>query len=610
MTALRHFETISELYLHLAQVRRPSVEKPAFYYNDGERYVAVSFDEFTARVESFGMGMRELGVERESIVAILAENRPEWIYADFATIGLGAADAPLYPSLTSDTVEYILRDSEAVGVVVSNKHQLAKVASIAKKPKRLKFVVTMNDEDAEGENVYSFSEVCRMGERALAERPKAFEEIAARAEPDEVASVIYTSGTTGEPKGVVLTHRNIMSNVRDAHATMPIEEGDRFLSFLPLCHIFERMAGYYTMFAGGVSLYHTGGVENVADGLQIIKPTIMTAVPRLFERIYSRVVSSVERESSTKRAIFRWAIDVGYRYHEARRAGAISPFLKARHKLADKLVLKKIRDRTGGKIKYFISGGAALPRELGEFFEAVGVLVLEGYGLTESSPVISVNRVDNYKFGSVGIPFPSVEVKIANDGEILARGPNVMRGYFRNKKETDKTIVDGWLHTGDVGMFDSDGFLFITDRKKHLFKTSAGKYIAPTPIENAFRAGKYIDQFVLIGERRTFLSALVVPDFEALKVYADREGIAYGDVADLTKRDEIYDLFEKEIAKLQKKLANYERVRKFAVLDKPFTVEDGEITPKLSVRRKNVEERYKHLIDEMYGAGLKDRRLP
>jgi long-chain acyl-CoA synthetase len=605
MTSLRHFETISELYLYLAQVRRPSVEKPAFHYNDGERYVSVSFDEFKNRVESFGMGLRALGTERESIVAILAENRPEWIFADFATIGVGAADAPLYPSLTADTVEFVLRDSEAVGIVVSNKHQLDKVAAMKKKPKRLKFVVTMNDEDAEGEDVYSFSDVCRMGERALSENPDAFEELAAMASPDDVASVIYTSGTTGEPKGVVLTHRNIMSNVMDAHQSMPIEEDDRFLSFLPLCHIFERMAGYYTMFAGGVGLYYAGGVENVADGLRKIKPTIMTAVPRLFERIYSRVVSSVERESAAKRAIFRWAIDVGYRYHEARRAGAISPILKPQHRLADKMVFKKIRDRTGGNIKYFISGGAALPRELGEFFEAVGVLVLEGYGLTESSPVIAVNRIDNYKFGSVGAPFPSVEVKIANDGEILARGPNVMRGYFRNKKETEKTIVDGWLHTGDVGMFDSDGFLFITDRKKHLFKTSAGKYIAPTPIENTFRTGKFIDQFVLIGDSRTFLSALIVPDFDALKEHADREGIAYGDVADLTKRDEIYDLFEKEVAKLQKKLANYERVRKFALLDKPFTVEGGEITPKLSVRRKNVEERYKHLIDEMYGSGLK-----
>ena len=274
--------------------------------------------------------------------------------------------------------------------------------------------------------------------------------------------------------------------------------------------------------------------------------------------------------------------------------------LSVKHKLADKLVFKKLRDRTGGKLRFFIQGGAALARELGEFFESVGITIAEGYGLTESSPVISANRIDNYKFGTVGKPFASVEVKIAHDGEILARGPNIMQGYYKNKKETENTIKDGWLHTGDIGVFDAEGFLIITDRKKHLFKTSTGKYIAPTPIENLFLASKYIEQFILIGDRRMFLSALIVPDFEALKEYADSRGIKYSSNDDLVQIKEVYDLMENELGKFQKNLANYERVRKFALLDKPLSLDGGEITPTLKVRREVIENRYKNLIDGMY----------
>jgi long-chain acyl-CoA synthetase len=400
----------------------------------------------------------------------------------------------------------------------------------------------------------------------------------------------------------MLTNWNIVSNVLAASEAIPFTKDDVFLSFLPLCHIFERMAGYYTAFSSGGQVCYAEGIEAVANNMIEVKPTILTTVPRLFERIYSKIKKNVESQSEKKQKIFNWAIEMGRQYALAKKADSVTISLLLKYKAAEKLVLNTIREKTGGRLRFFVSGGAALPRELGEFFEAVGITILEGYGLTESSPVIAVNRVDDYKFGSVGKPFPGVEVKIASDGEILARGPNIMQGYYKNKKETEAVLKDGWLHTGDIGVFDAEGFLVITDRKKHLFKTSAGKYIAPTPIENLFLGSKYIDQFVLIGDRRMFLSALIVPDFEAIREYADSHGIDYTSNEDLTNSKEIYNIIEKDLERFQKQLANYERVRKFVLLERPFSLESGEVTPTLKLKRKVIEERYGSLIDEMYSS--------
>ena len=421
-----------------------------------------------------------------------------------------------------------------------------------------------------------------------------------KVQKDDLCTIIYTSGTTGEPKGVLLTHWNILSNSKAALEILPIYETDVWLSFLPLCHIFERMGGYYTGFASGGTMCYAESIEAVSTNLLEVKPTLMTSVPRLFERIYSKVIKNVESQPIKKQKIFYWAVNIGKDYAQAKKAKKIALSLSLKYKLANKLVLQKIREKTGGNLRFFISGGAALARELGEFFEALGILIIEGYGLTESSPVITANRPDDYKFGTVGKVIPGVEVKIAQDGEILARGPNIMQGYYKNKKETDAVLKNGWLHTGDIGVFDAEGFLVITDRKKHLFKTTAGKYIAPTPIESLFVSSKFIDQFVLIGDSRMFLSALIVPDFEAIKEYADSHKIAYSSIEELAKNTEIYKVIENDMTKLQKQLANYERVRKFVLLEKPFSIETGEITPSMKIKRKFVEERYRHLIEEMY----------
>jgi len=602
MALLAEFKTIPELYIFLTEVYGKKTNKNLMYRKVDNKYEGISYAEFKDQTDNFAFGLAALGIIKDDKVAIISENRPEWVYSDIAILGLGAVDVPIYPSLTAESIEFILNNSESKGVIISTKFQLNKILKIKHNLRYLKFIVVLNEKDISNEEnfIYTFIEVQEMGKNLRATDQNYFSQKMKAVRENDLCTIIYTSGTTGVPKGVMLTHKNIISNVRSALEAYPIGETDIFLSFLPLCHIFERMAGYYTGFSSGGQIYFAESIETVAQNMLEAHPTILTSVPRLFERMYSKIIKNVESQPVKKQKIFYWAIEVGKEYAAAKKAGRIPITLSIKHKLADKLVFTKLREKTGGKLRFFISGGAALSRHLGEFFEAAGLIIIEGYGLTESSPVIAANRFDDYKFGTVGKSFPEVEIKIASDGEILARGPNIMQGYFKNKKETDEVIHDGWLHTGDIGVFDANGFLMITDRKKHLFKTSTGKYIAPTPIENLFLSSKYIDQFVLIGDRRMFLSALIVPDFEAIIEYADSHKIQYTEVEDLMKQKEIIDLFDKDMAQLQKKLANYEKIRKFKLLTKPFTIETGEITPSMKVKRKFVEDEYSQLIEEMY----------
>ena len=602
MPLLKVCSTVPELFEFLTEDYANRTKSFIMMHKVNGKYEGISYSKFKEETESFAFGLASLGVERQDKIAIISENRPAWVYSDMSIVGLGAIDVPLYPSLTSDSIEYILNNSESKGIIVSNKFQLNKILKVRKNCPKLEFIIIMNEKDGITSDpaIYTFNEVQLKGGKLKQEDPLFFKDKMHKVQKDDLCTIIYTSGTTGEPKGVMLTHWNILSNSKAALEILPIYESDVWLSFLPLCHIFERMGGYYTGFASGGTMCYAESIEAVSTNLLEVRPTLMTSVPRLFERIYSKIIKNVESQSVKKQKIFNWALRTGRDYTHAKKTKEISLALTIKYKLANKLVLQKIKDKTGGNLRFFISGGAALARELGEFFEALGILIIEGYGLTESSPVITANRVDDYKFGTVGKVIPGVEVKIAPDGEILARGPNIMQGYYKNKKETDAVLKNGWLHTGDIGVFDSDGFLVITDRKKHLFKTTAGKYIAPTPIENLFVSSKFIDQFVLIGDSRMFLSALIVPDFETIKEYADSHRIPYSNERDLVNNSEIYKAIENDMSKFQKQLANYEKVRKFVLLDKPFTIESGEITPSMKIKRKFVEERYRHLIEEMY----------
>ena len=602
MSILKPFKTVPELFKYITEDFEKGKTKPMLMRKVNEKYEGISYAQVRRETEKWALGLTKLGVKKTDKVAIISENRPEWVYVDMAVLGLGAVDVPLYPISTAETVQFILNDSKSVGVFVSNKFQLNKVLKIKNNCKEIGFVIVFSDEDVSDlDNVYTIKQIQSFGEEFGNENPDYFNSTMTYAREDDLCTLIYTSGTTGEPKGVMLTHKNILSNVRSAHQVFDMGPDDIFLSFLPLSHVFERMAGYYSALSCGASIAYAESIEKIAINLKEVRPTIMAAVPRLFERIYSKIRRKIDNEPEKKQKIFRWAIDTGIQYNSLKKSTESIPIsLTLKRKLADKLVYGKLREATGGRLRFFISGGAALARELGEFFDAVGILIIEGYGLTESSPVIACNTPKDYKFGTVGKTFPGCELKIAKDGEILAAGPNIMLGYYNNKKGTDEVIKNGWLHTGDIGVFDAEGFLHITDRKKHLFKTSGGKYIAPSPIENLFLASKYIEQFIVIGDRRMFVTALIVPDYEALKEYADANRIQYSSQEELVKMKQIYEMLEKELSQFQKKLANYEKVRKFTILENPLTIEGGELTPKLSVKRKVVEERYSDLIDGMY----------
>ncbi len=602
MGAVSQFKTLSELFRDVVLGYGKGKTKAFLKHKVDGKFVDITYDEFYEQAETLALGLASLGVAKDDKVAMISENRPEWAVSDFSILGLGAINVPLYPISTADTVEFIFKNSESICAIVSNQFQLNKITKVWKNLPDLKFVIVMNDMDtSESKNVYTLAQIQENGRKYRQTNPKHFVNSMNLAKEDDIATLIYTSGTTGEPKGVILTHKNVVSNVLAAHSVIAVRETDVLLSFLPLCHIFERMAGHYLAISAGATIAYAEGIEKVASNLVEIKPTIMTAVPRLFERMHAKIIKNVESQPEKKQKIFFWALNIGKEVSERKRKGESLPILlNLKHKTAKKLVLDKIYKIMGGNLRFFVSGGAALTRELGEFFAAVGILILEGYGLTETSPVLTVNREEDYKFGSPGKVLPGVELKIASDGEILATGPNIMQGYYRNKKETESVMKDGWFHTGDIGVFDAQGFLIITDRKKNLFKTSGGKYVAPTPIENMFMASKYIEQFVLIGDRRMFVTALIVPDFEALKEYADAHRISYSDAKELVNLKQINELLDKEISVFQKNLANFERVRKFTLLDKPFTVETGELTPKMSIKRKVIEERYSDLIDDMY----------
>ena len=601
MAVVVDFSTIPEMFDRIT-TKYVLSDRPILMHKVDKQYRSISYAEIRRKVELFALGLASIGAKREDNVAIISENRPEWVVADMGIVALGAVDVPIYPTLTPPQIAYILNDAAVKVVIVSNSLQLGKISKIKSDVKSLQHIVLMNEKSESGaEKTISFSNVLSQGEDFEKSHPTFFRDSIFQVRPEDLLTIIYTSGTTGNPKGVMLTHHNLVSNMKAAAEVFPLGDTDTLLSFLPLCHSFERMAGYYTAMACGSTVAYAESTETVSDNLLEIHPTVVTTVPRVFERIHTRMMKQIDSSAPARQRIFHWAVSVGKEYAQQRRSGTVSPALRVQHALADRMVFSKLKQKTGGRIRFFVSGGAALSRELGEFFEAVGVLIIEGYGLTETAPVLTANRLDDFKYGTVGKPIPGVEIKIADDGEILAKGPNLMRGYYNNAEATAEVLdKEGWFHTGDVGLFDPQGHLMITDRKKHLFVSSGGKNIAPQPIESLFLQSKYIDQVVLVGDGRMFLAALIVPEFEGLREYAARHGISSSMSVDLVRSPEIRKLYEKEIQHLQKDLPTYERVRRFELLPAQLTVEGGEITPTLKVKRKVVEKKYADLIEKMY----------
>jgi long-chain acyl-CoA synthetase len=593
--------TLIEL-LKMAVANRPQFE--ALRFKQGKQWTTMTGERLLERVSNVTLGLYDLGVRKGDHIGVLAESGPMWSITDYAILSNGAINIPIYPTQPVHQVEYILRESEPKLLFVSTSRQLRRVEAALKKFPDLRIVLFQADTD--DENVTAFSALEESGARLVKERPEAYELISSDVHPSDLASIIYTSGTTGEPKGAMLTHSNITFNALAAGTFLEIEPSGRMLSFLPLSHIFERMVLYLALNCG-VQINYAGGIETVASDIKDVQPTLMSTVPRLLEKIYARMQKNAADAGGMKKRIFHWSLGVARRSAELRTMGKpLPPILQLKLDIADRLVFSKLREAVGGKIRRMVSGGAALPPDLALIFLGAGIPVLQGYGLTETSPVIAVNTLDHNRVPSVGRPLPGVEVKIAEDGEILTRGPHVFPGYFKKPEETADCFTnepdarERWFKTGDIGLFDRDGFLFITDRKKDLIKTSAGKYVAPQMIEGLINQSEFVEQAIIIGDKRKYVSALIVPDFERLRAWSKEQGVESKDKAEMIADRRVFDMMKAEVGRLTRELADYEKVKKVALLPDEFTIDGGELTPTLKIRRRIVEQKYNDLIESLY----------
>ena len=572
----------------------------AYQYKKDGKYVPISHADVLRRVRQLSLALTALGVKRGDRVAIMSENCPEWAIADWACLCSGVTDVPIYPTLPAEQIVHPLNDSGAVVLFVSNAAQAAKAASVRAQLKTVRHVISFVEPAPEGADM-TFSALEASGVKLdLSARAEEWKAAALTVQPDDLATLIYTSGTTGLPKGVMLTHDNIASNVIASSKKVPLTAGTVALSFLPLSHIFERM-GDYLFFHNGVGIAYAESIDTVPLNLSEVRPHFAMAVPRLFEKMYARVLENALSGGVVKARIFRWAVGVADRWADETLAGRKpGPVLAWQYGLAQKLVFSKLKERTGGRLRYFVSGGAPLAAPINKFFYAAGLTILEGYGLTETSPVIAVNSDEHFRIGAVGKPLDGVEVKIAADGEILTRGPHVMRGYYNRPDATAEVIdADGWFATGDIGVLE-DGFLRITDRKKDIIVTAGGKNIAPQPIENRVKLNKYVSQAVMIGDRRKFPAILIVPNWDNLERWAAIKHIIWTDRSQLIAMPTIQSKMDQEVRKELEGLASFETPKKIGLLEHDFTIERGELTPKMSVKRRVVDQSYKELIDKLY----------
>ncbi len=576
--------------------RRPD----ALNYKSGGNWLPISSDEMLTRIRRIAAGLHRLGVRQADRVAILSESRAEWTLMDGGCMFAGAIDVPIYPTLTASQVAYILKDSGARVLAISSTEKMLQVSDALRDNPQLEQVIVF-DNDGGTQDAITLAELEKRGDVLLKENPTLVDRVAHEITADELATIIYTSGTTGEPKGVMLRHSNLVSNLIDSAGHFSFGEADSVVSVLPLSHIFERTAMYMYIY-NGMAVYYGEALELIGPNLREVRPTIFVGVPRIFEKILARVKDKSAERGKLNVLMLNWAITVAKEHARLSvNRQNIPEALELKHRVADKLVFRKLREAMGGRIRLLISGGAALPEDLGYIFLGAGLPIVQGYGLTETSPVISAGRLEDNRIGTVGKPIRNVEVRIAPDGEIETRGPNVMSGYYNKPAETAAVITeDGWFKTGDIGTLDADGFLRITDRKKELFKTSGGKYIAPQPIEQMIKGSLFVNQVVLIGNGRKFPAALIVPDWERLGSYTELKGIKVNGRAELCRHPRIIDLFERQIASFTTGLAQYERVKKIALLENELTIEGGELTPTMKVKRRVIDEKYRDVIDRLY----------
>jgi len=570
----------------------------AVRYKEGDAWQELTYRAFGGKIDALARSLIAYGVNEGDMVGIFSENRPEWAITDFATLSVRAVSVPIYATNTAQQAEYIVSDARLGIVFVGDQNQYDKIKSFSGAHEHLRYIVAFDStvKLRDDDSLYFSDLLKRGGDDSYKE---IMEQRLNAGSPDDVATIIYTSGTTGDPKGVMLTHANFCHQIDAVDANFNVGPKDRSLCFLPLSHAYER-AWSYVVFENGAQNNYLADPKRIIEYMQDVRPTAMVSVPRLYEKIYSTVFDRLEKASPFRKKLFKWAVVIGSDYGYAVRNNEAGVVLSAKHWLADRLVLGKIRDIVGGPKNFFSAGGAALSKDIEEFFFAAGLLVCEGYGLTESSPMITYNCPSAFKFGTVGKPVPLCEVKIGENGEILARGPNIMKGYYNKPEDTAATIVDGWLKTGDVGIIDEDGFVKITDRIKDLIITSGGKNIAPQRIETLVGRDHYIEQIEAIGDGRKYVSALIVPAFAALETYARDQGIAFASREELVQKQEIIDFYRKRIEDQSGELAGYEKIKAFTLLPNEFTQEGGELTPTMKIKRKVVVEKYRDIIDAMY----------
>jgi len=597
--------TLNELF---NQAMRKRVDQVVMRYKRDKKWRDLTGAQLNERVQNLALALHQLGIRAGDRVALLAESSPEWSVTDYAILANGGVNVPIYPTQSVDQVGYILRNSGARMLFISNDKQLRRIRPAldsfkSKERPRLMLFEAPKEEKKDGE-VTTLASLEKIGQDERSRQPRLYEQLAAQAGPEDLATIIYTSGTTGEPKGVMLTHQNLVSNVLNSGKVFDLRPDDSALSFLPLSHVFERTVLYIYM-SFGVQINFARGVETVAEDIKEVRPTVVTAVPRLFEKIYATINKRASEQPPVKQKIFHRAVEVGREVAMLRDKGERVPIrLALELKVLDKLVFTKWREAIGGRLRFFVSGGAAMPPELTYIFAGAGITILQGYGLTETSPVVALNRQNDNRIGTIGKPIPGVKVRVAEDGELLVQGDNVMQGYYQMAEETERVLQrheDGvWFHTGDIGAIGEDGYIRITDRKKDLIKTSLGKYIAPQPIESLIRAIPMVEQAIVIGNNRKFPSALIVPAFDALRSYARSLGIEAKDNSELTRHPRIIEYFKKKIDEVTRDLASHEKIKKIALLDQEFSVESGELTPTLKVRRKFVEDKHREAIDALY----------
>jgi len=566
-------------------------------------YHDVSWREFQETVIKVGLALRSLHFQKGDRIAILSENRPEWAFVDLGAIGIGVVDVPIYATSSSKEIAYVINHSKAKAIFISSHDLLEKVVSELVEMQSIQHMIVFDDVKQISEKLTSWQNFLKLGE---SQGKITFNDLNQLVSPNDLATIIYTSGTTGPPKGVMLTHENFLINCLDAAEAIELSDKDSSLSFLPLSHVFERMAGFYFPISVGCTIAYAENMTSVAQNMLEIRPTMACAVPRFYEKVYHRIMDAVEKSPKWKKNLIQWALRVGKQITPYRTRGQAGPFfLRLQFAIATILVFKKLKKGLGGRITQFISGGAALPRYLGEFFFSAGIMILEGYGLTETSPVISANQKNRIKFGTVGLPFRHVEVRLAETGEICIRGPSLMKGYYQNEEATKAVVRDGWFYTGDIGTIDEEGYLSITDRMKDIIVTSGGKNIAPQNIENTIAKSAAIQQAIVIGEGRNYLVALIVPDFEYV---TEKCQLGKCTREEFVRSKKVRQLIQSEIEELTADFSSYEQIKYFRLVPHELTQERGEVTPTLKIKRKVIRVRYVTLIDEMYAEGEAHKR--